>query len=172
MSSSETTFQSSVQSHSPVPFLVPSSSPTPILSNANPFPLTPPCSRVGDSPIAGAGAYVDQEVGGAAATGDGDVMMRFLPTYQVVESMRRGMSPTEAAEDAIRRIMKYYGNFSGAIIAVNKTGQFGTAGPEWHQARSTCMHACTHTNALMHACTRMHTHVHMAHSEVSLNATH
>lgn len=36
--------------------------------------------RVGDSPIAGAGCYVDREVGGAAATGDGDVMMRFLPT--------------------------------------------------------------------------------------------
>ena len=36
-------------------------------------------SRVGDSPIAGAGAYVDNDVGGAAATGDGDVMMRFLP---------------------------------------------------------------------------------------------
>ena len=36
--------------------------------------------RVGDSPIAGAGCYVDKEVGGAAATGDGDVMMRFLPT--------------------------------------------------------------------------------------------
>ena len=88
------------------------------------------CSRVGDSPIAGAGAYVDQEVGGAAATGDGDVMMRFLPTYQTVESMRRGMSPTEAAEDAIRRIMIRYSSFSGAIIAVNKTGHFGRAGLE------------------------------------------
>lgn len=38
------------------------------------------CSRVGDSPIAGAGAYADSTVGGAAATGDGDIMMRFLPT--------------------------------------------------------------------------------------------
>lgn len=36
-------------------------------------------SRVGDSPIAGAGSYADSEVGGAAATGDGDIMMRFLP---------------------------------------------------------------------------------------------
>ena len=36
-------------------------------------------SRVGDSPVAGAGAYVDNDVGGAAATGDGDIMMRFLP---------------------------------------------------------------------------------------------
>lgn len=39
------------------------------------------CSRVGDSPIIGAGAYADSTAGGAAATGDGDVMMRFLPRY-------------------------------------------------------------------------------------------
>lgn len=38
-------------------------------------------SRVGDSPIVGAGAYADSSAGGAAATGDGDVMMRFLPRY-------------------------------------------------------------------------------------------
>lgn len=42
------------------------------------FPL---CSRVGDSPIPGAGAYVDKDVGGAAGTGDGDVMLKFLPRY-------------------------------------------------------------------------------------------
>ena len=41
------------------------------------------CSRVGDSPIPGSGAYADNNVGGAAATGDGDVMLRFLPSYQV-----------------------------------------------------------------------------------------
>lgn len=42
-------------------------------------------SRVGDSPIAGSGAYVDNDVGGAAATGDGDVMMRFLPRYYTIQ---------------------------------------------------------------------------------------
>lgn len=41
----------------------------------------PSCSRVGDSPIVGAGAYADSTAGGAAATGDGDTMMRFLPRY-------------------------------------------------------------------------------------------
>ena len=41
------------------------------------------CRRVGDSPIAGAGAYADDLVGGAVATGDGDVMMRFLPAFTV-----------------------------------------------------------------------------------------
>ena len=46
-------------------------------------------SRVGDSPIPGSGAYVDSEVGGAAATGDGDVMLRLLPAYAAVEAMRQ-----------------------------------------------------------------------------------
>ena len=41
--------------------------------------------RVGDSPIPGSGAYADSNVGGAAATGDGDIMMRFLPAYLAVE---------------------------------------------------------------------------------------
>lgn len=59
--------------------------------------------RVGDSPIMGAGAYADAEVGGAAATGDGDVMMRFLPAYQAVESMRLGADVRERARQARRR---------------------------------------------------------------------
>jgi len=40
--------------------------------------------RIGDSPIAGAGAYADQDVGAAAGTGDGDIMMRFLPRYRYI----------------------------------------------------------------------------------------
>ncbi|OXU18269.1 hypothetical protein TSAR_014327 [Trichomalopsis sarcophagae] len=83
--------------------------------------------RVGDSPIAGAGAYADEEVGAAAATGDGDIMMRFLPSFLAVELMRQGSSPTSAAEAAIKRIVKHYPNFSGAVIALNKEGQFGAA---------------------------------------------
>ncbi|XP_062502987.1 N(4)-(Beta-N-acetylglucosaminyl)-L-asparaginase-like [Corticium candelabrum] len=83
--------------------------------------------RVGDTPVAGAGAYIDNDVGGAAATGNGDIMMRFLPTYQIVESMRLGVSPQQASENTIRRIMKYYPDFSGGVIAVNKTGHFGGA---------------------------------------------
>lgn len=83
--------------------------------------------RVGDSPITGAGCYVEKGVGGAAATGDGDVMMRFLPTYQVVESMRRGISPTAAAEEALQRIAQYYPSFVGALVAVNISGSYGAA---------------------------------------------
>ena len=44
-------------------------------------------SRVGDSPIIGAGAYADNEIGGAAATGDGDVMMRFLPRFYFYQTL-------------------------------------------------------------------------------------
>ena len=51
--------------------------------------------------------------------------MRFLPSYQAVEYMRNGLSPTEAAQESLRRIIKYYGSFHGAIIVVNKTGQYG-----------------------------------------------
>ena len=47
-----------------------------------------PYSRVGDSPIPGSGAFVDAAVGGAAATGDGDVMLRLLPAHLAVEAMR------------------------------------------------------------------------------------
>jgi isoaspartyl peptidase/L-asparaginase-like protein (Ntn-hydrolase superfamily) len=47
--------------------------------------------RVGDAAVPGAGAYVDDTVGGAAATGDGDVMMRLLPTFHAVQDMKAGV---------------------------------------------------------------------------------
>ena len=97
-------------------------------TNGATFKIT---GRVGDSPIAGAGAYVDNDFGGAAATGDGDVMMRFLPTYQTVENMRHGMEPSAAAEAALRRIVKYHKKFEGAIVAVNKKGEYGAASYGW-----------------------------------------
>ncbi|XP_063955161.1 N(4)-(Beta-N-acetylglucosaminyl)-L-asparaginase-like [Lytechinus pictus] len=83
--------------------------------------------RVGDSPIAGSGAYVDREVGGAAATGDGDVMMRFLPSYQIVENLRNGMAPDKACLSALERITKYHPDFSGALIAATINGKYGGA---------------------------------------------
>ena len=54
--------------------------------------------RVGDSPVMGAGAYCESGVGGATQTGDGDQMMRFLPSFAAVNFMRAGLSPTEACE--------------------------------------------------------------------------
>jgi len=83
--------------------------------------------RVGDSPIPGSGAYADSDVGGAAATGDGDVMMRFLPTFLAVELMRQGSHPEASAQAAIRRIVAKHPNFSGGLVAVNKEGRVGAA---------------------------------------------
>ncbi|XP_073143630.1 probable isoaspartyl peptidase/L-asparaginase 3 isoform X2 [Henckelia pumila] len=87
--------------------------------------------RVGDGPIAGSSAYADAEVGACGATGDGDVMMRFLPCYQVVESMRLGMEPKLAAQDAIARIASKYPDFVGAVFAVNKSGAHAGACHGW-----------------------------------------
>ncbi|KAL3650422.1 hypothetical protein CASFOL_006825 [Castilleja foliolosa] len=87
--------------------------------------------RVGDGPIVGSSAYADADVGACGSTGDGDVMMRFLPCYQVVESMRLGMEPKLAAEDAIGRIARKYPDFVGAVFAVNKNGVHAGACHGW-----------------------------------------
>ncbi|KAI4332807.1 hypothetical protein L6164_017686 [Bauhinia variegata] len=87
--------------------------------------------RVGDGPIAGSSAYADDEVGACCATGDGDIMMRFLPCYQVVESMRLGMEPKLAAQDAIARIAKKFPGFLGAVVAINKKGEHAGACHGW-----------------------------------------
>uniref|UniRef100_A0ACD5UU96 Uncharacterized protein n=1 Tax=Avena sativa TaxID=4498 RepID=A0ACD5UU96_AVESA len=87
--------------------------------------------RVGDGPIPGSSAYGDDEVGACGATGDGDIMMRFLPCYQVVESMRRGMEPRDAAMDAISRISRKYPDFVGALFAVNNKGVHAGACHGW-----------------------------------------
>ncbi|XP_049627260.1 N(4)-(beta-N-acetylglucosaminyl)-L-asparaginase [Suncus etruscus] len=83
--------------------------------------------RVGDSPIPGAGAYADDMVGAAAATGNGDLLMRFLPSYQAVEYMRQGDSPAKACQKVVLRIQSYVPDFFGAIICANKTGSYGAA---------------------------------------------
>lgn len=83
--------------------------------------------RVGDSPIVGSGSYVDQEVGGAAATGDGDIIMRFLSSYQAVENMRHGMSPRAAGEEALRRILQKYPDAQAGIVVVSTHGDYGAA---------------------------------------------
>uniref|UniRef100_A0A336MN77 N(4)-(beta-N-acetylglucosaminyl)-L-asparaginase n=1 Tax=Culicoides sonorensis TaxID=179676 RepID=A0A336MN77_CULSO len=83
--------------------------------------------RVGDSPIPGAGSYADNEVGAAAATGDGDVLMRFLPSFLAVELMRQGHTPKEAGKIALSRITKHYSEFMGAIVVADKNGNYGAA---------------------------------------------
>ena len=78
--------------------------------------------RVGDSPIPGAGCYVNSKVGGAAATGDGDVMMRFLPSAYAVNLMEAGVSPKEACQHALDRINKVFPTFAGGMVCVTKDG--------------------------------------------------
>lgn len=87
--------------------------------------------RVGDSPIIGAGLYVDDEVGAAGATGIGENILRFCGSFQVVELMRAGADPTEACRETIRRIQRKHP--AGTELAVNfialaKDGRFGAAG--------------------------------------------
>lgn len=72
------------------------------------------------SPIQGSGAYADNSVGGAAATGDGDILMRFLPSFLAVEFLRNGAKPDLAAEKALMRIAQHYPHFVGAIVIVDK----------------------------------------------------
>ncbi|RFU81065.1 n4-beta-n-acetylglucosaminyl-l-asparaginase precursor [Trichoderma arundinaceum] len=87
--------------------------------------------RVGDGPIPGSGSYVDSTVGGCGATGDGDIMMRFLPCYQAVESMRRGLTPLQAARDAVRRILARYPDAKTGIVVVSNQGEHAAAASGW-----------------------------------------
>jgi N4-(beta-N-acetylglucosaminyl)-L-asparaginase len=86
--------------------------------------------RISDSPIIGAGLYVDNEIGAAGATGYGEEVIRGCGSFAVVENMRRGATPTEACLDALRRIVKRYPGrpvFQIMLYALNKQGDFGCA---------------------------------------------
>ena len=85
--------------------------------------------RVGDSPIIGAGLFVDNEVGAASATGVGEEVVRICGSHTVIESMRRGLSPELACREAIRRIIKGRGEKAKSLqvgfLAINNKGQHG-----------------------------------------------
>jgi N4-(beta-N-acetylglucosaminyl)-L-asparaginase len=83
--------------------------------------------RVGDSPIVGSGAYCDEDIGGAAATGNGDIMMRFCPSFMAVEYMKTCISPSEACKQALLRIANKGYRVGMALVAMNKQGEFGWA---------------------------------------------
>ncbi|GAB4135315.1 MAG: N(4)-(beta-N-acetylglucosaminyl)-L-asparaginase [Bacteroidia bacterium] len=87
--------------------------------------------RVGDSPIIGAGLFVDNEVGAATCTGLGETVLRTLASHVTVEEMRKGATPQEACEEAILRIVKKHSNykdFQVGILAINKNGEHGAYG--------------------------------------------
>ena len=83
--------------------------------------------RVGDSPIIGAGLFVDNEIGGACATGLGELVMRTCGSFLVVELMRQGRTPQQACEEAALRIIKKqeYKDIQVGFLAVNKQGEYG-----------------------------------------------
>lgn len=88
--------------------------------------------RIGDSPLIGAGLYVDNEVGAATATGHGEEVIRVVGSYTVVEFMRQGFSPEQACKKAVERIFnacklrkKDIKDIQIGFIALNKNGEYG-----------------------------------------------
>jgi N4-(beta-N-acetylglucosaminyl)-L-asparaginase len=86
--------------------------------------------RVGDSPIIGAGLYVDNEVGAASATGVGEEVVRIVGSHTVVELMRHGRSPEEACKEAVGRLAKLRGEKEArklqiGLIALKNNGEYG-----------------------------------------------
>jgi N4-(beta-N-acetylglucosaminyl)-L-asparaginase len=89
--------------------------------------------RVGDSPIIGAGLYVDNEIGAATATGHGEEVIRIAGCHLVVELMRQGKSPQNACEEAVARVVKLMKlrkkelkDIQVGFIALNKNGEHGS----------------------------------------------
>ncbi len=84
--------------------------------------------RVGDSPVIGAGMFVNNSIGGAVSTGNGEYVMRTLGSFLIVEKMREGFSPQKACEFAIKRLYKSqkgFTNMNVSYLAINKMGEVG-----------------------------------------------
>lgn len=84
--------------------------------------------RVGDSPIAGAGLFVDGRIGGAVATGSGELVMKTLGSFLVVELMHKGLSPEEACREAVMRIVSTnpgYRDHQIGYLALKNNGLYG-----------------------------------------------
>jgi len=85
--------------------------------------------RVGDSPISGAGLFVDGEVGAASATGVGEECLRICGSHTVVELMRQGRAPEQACKEAIERIARRYStpprDLQMAFVALDRNGRYG-----------------------------------------------
>jgi N4-(beta-N-acetylglucosaminyl)-L-asparaginase len=90
--------------------------------------------RVGDSPIIGAGLYVDNDIGAAGSTGRGEENIKIAGGHTIVEMMRKGMSPTDACLEALHRVVHNYKPFPDRLkkfeivfFAVNKNGEYGSS---------------------------------------------
>lgn len=97
--------------------------------------------RVGDSPIIGAGLYVDNDVGAAAVTGRGEDVIKSCASFYICSKMGAGMTPQEACEDAAAMIRHKYRNVNSSFIpsekfvAINKAGDYGCAWMPFRNAR-------------------------------------
>jgi len=103
--------------------------------------------RVGDSPIIGAGLYVDNSVGAAGATGRGEDVIKSCASYFIVMRMREGRTPQQACEDAIDMIVDRYRAIGNdfvpgeKFVAINKAGEYGCSSmPSGRNARMTVRH--------------------------------
>jgi N4-(beta-N-acetylglucosaminyl)-L-asparaginase len=112
--------------------------------------------RVGDSPIIGAGLYVDQEVGAAGSTGRGEENIRIAGAHSIVENMRHGMPPKEACLDALKRIARNYDNdekrlaeFDINFYALRKDGAYAGSAL-WKGKRRGAMFAVNDGGASRH----------------------
>jgi N4-(beta-N-acetylglucosaminyl)-L-asparaginase len=90
--------------------------------------------RCGDSPIIGGGLWLDQDVGGAGSTGRGEENLRVCGAHTIVENMRHGMPPKEAALDALKRVSRNFDNDQKRLEAVDlnfyvlrKDGEYAAA---------------------------------------------
>jgi len=112
--------------------------------------------RTGDSPILGAGLYVDNEVGAAGSTGRGEANLYNLSSFLIVEAMRRGLSPKDAGMEALKRIRantvearllnsKGNPNFNIRFFVLNKRGEY--AGLAMYHAGETKYAVCTENGA-------------------------
>ncbi|NP_001070234.2 uncharacterized protein LOC767799 [Danio rerio] len=98
-----------------------------VSTSGAPFKLP---GRVGDSPLPGCGLYADHTVGAAAATGDGDKIMCYCPSFHVVQLMKQGSSPNEACSAVLADIQRRMGGnqcFEIGLISLNLKGEVGAA---------------------------------------------
>jgi hypothetical protein len=115
--------------------------------------------RTGDSPILGAGLYVDNEVGAAGSTGRGEANLYNLSSFLIVEAMRRGMSPKDAGMEALKRIKastiekrllnsKGDPNFNIRFFVLNKRGEYaGVAMYHAGETKYACLYRKRRTDA-------------------------
>lgn len=100
--------------------------------------------RVGDSPIIGAGLYVDNEVGGAVSTGFGEEVIRNVGSFLVVELMRQGYPPEEACREAVLRIIKKKPQtaieMQVGFLALKKDGKYGAYAIQQGFSYAVCDH--------------------------------